>query len=366
MKKVLFIAPLDSKGRFVGGVYSYAKSILDSSFFVEQGIDFHGLSTCLVNRGAFSGGQFKFENIINFFKLKKKINQTLKNNQFDLIYINSSRKYALLKDLLLFKRKHLKKHKLILHIHFADIDNVLPNNRFIKKLTLGLIKKKVTKLIVLSSELKKAFESNGVKEDRISVLYNYYDSKLPSVSPSFLDKKNNTRILKFIFMGSITKRKGIHDILDVFSSSKTKNVELLVCGEPNNKEGFELVKEYSKFENIFFKGYADWDAKISAYLEANVFILPSYAEGLPISILEALHFGLPVISTPVGAIKEIIEKQNGILINPGDRKGLLNAIQQYKNNPNLLREQSINNLSYSKKFDFETFSMKLVGILNQI
>ena len=72
MKKVLFIAPLDSKGRFVGGVYSYAKSILDSSFFVEQGIDFHGLSTCLVNRGAFSGGQFKFENIINFFKLKKR------------------------------------------------------------------------------------------------------------------------------------------------------------------------------------------------------------------------------------------------------------------------------------------------------
>ena len=66
----------------------------------------------------------------------------------------------------------------------------------------------------------------------------------------------------------------------------------------------------------------------------DVFVLPSYNEGLPISILEAMSYNLPIISTKVGGIPEILKNEyNGYLINPGDLIALENAISALINNP---------------------------------
>lgn len=69
---------------------------------------------------------------------------------------------------------------------------------------------------------------------------------------------------------------------------------------------------------------------------ADVYVLPSYKEGLPISILEAMSYSLPVISTRVGGIPEIIMNgKNGLLINPGDKEALYESIIKLKNSEEL-------------------------------
>ena len=69
------------------------------------------------------------------------------------------------------------------------------------------------------------------------------------------------------------------------------------------------------------------EKKITAISNSNVFILPSYNEGLPISVLEAMSYGMPVISTRVGDIEDaVIEGENGFLINPGDVESLAERI----------------------------------------
>jgi glycosyltransferase involved in cell wall biosynthesis len=78
---------------------------------------------------------------------------------------------------------------------------------------------------------------------------------------------------------------------------------------------------------VEFRGAVSDEEKINAYLEAAIFLLPSYGEGQPLSILEAMAAGLPVISTPVGSIAEVIEQEtNGLLISPGDRGALAAAM----------------------------------------
>ena len=78
---------------------------------------------------------------------------------------------------------------------------------------------------------------------------------------------------------------------------------------------------------VCYDGWVAGERKASLMSMANIYILPSYAEGLPISILEAMTYGMAIISTPVGGIPEIVrQNENGILIAPGDTEALSNAI----------------------------------------
>jgi glycosyltransferase involved in cell wall biosynthesis len=85
-------------------------------------------------------------------------------------------------------------------------------------------------------------------------------------------------------------------------------------------------------------------AKIELFQKAMVYILPSYGENLPYSLLEAMAVGSPVIATPVGAIPEIIEDgQNGFLIQPGDHTALAERIVNLLDDPELREKMSKEN-----------------------
>ena len=95
----------------------------------------------------------------------------------------------------------------------------------------------------------------------------------------------------------------------------------------------------------------------------DVYILPSYNEGLPIAILEAMAYHHPVISTPVGGIPEIIKSgENGILVQPGDTKAIADAIKFYIENRDAIRKQG--EKAYKVVLDF--FPEKVFGDLKAL
>jgi glycosyltransferase involved in cell wall biosynthesis len=100
-----------------------------------------------------------------------------------------------------------------------------------------------------------------------------------------------------------------------------------------NIEEFEvLAKEKGVVENIKFTGPVSDLEKWKYLFESDFYCLPSYAEGQPISIIEAMSIGLPVISTTVGSIPEMItDSTNGILIPAGDMVKLVEAIKKMSN-----------------------------------
>lgn len=103
--------------------------------------------------------------------------------------------------------------------------------------------------------------------------------------------------------------------------------------------------------------------KIECLNWEDVYILPSYNEGLPIAILEAMSYKHPIISTPVGGIPEVIKNyENGILVQPGNKEEIIEAIKYYIENPESIKDQG------NKAFETvqEFFPEKVFSDLSQI
>ena len=115
-------------------------------------------------------------------------------------------------------------------------------------------------------------------------------------------------------------------------------------------------------------GYVDEKEKIKTLTSPDIYILPSPAEGLPISILEAMSAGLAVISTNVGAIPEVIENGvNGYLIEKGDYKNLAEKILTLANNRELLDTMSLNNSEKVKRtYDLNKVISKMDDLYDSI
>ena len=124
-----------------------------------------------------------------------------------------------------------------------------------------------------------------------------------------------------LFLGRIERSKGIFDLLDVISALRAANPEIrLVCAGDGQ---LEAVKQYVQHlaigDAVDFPGWIGPKEKGALMSRAAVFVLPSYAEGMPMSLLEAMAAGLPVITTEVGGIPDVVtDGVTGFLFTPGD------------------------------------------------
>ena len=100
---------------------------------------------------------------------------------------------------------------------------------------------------------------------------------------------------------------------------------LEIGGNKNEEALKEAIRAQHLEDCVHFNGFVSGDLKKELLSRSDVFVLPSYNEGLPISILEAMSYGCAIISTPVGGIPEVV-KDNGVLVQPGDIEGIAAAI----------------------------------------
>lgn len=184
--------------------------------------------------------------------------------------------------------------------------------------------------IVLSDNVKKYFQDTlGYKN--VNTINNIVDHANPSLS------YHDTGELKIIYFGLINKNKGVFDLIDVFVKHKSEfsnKVKLTICGIGETDEFMHLIRENSLENIIQFEGWVSGKKKFELLADSDILILPSYIEGLPISLLEAMAYSKAIISTNVGGIPSILQNgYNGFLIEPGDKIALFNAIKHYIDNP---------------------------------
>jgi glycosyltransferase involved in cell wall biosynthesis len=149
-------------------------------------------------------------------------------------------------------------------------------------------------------------------------------------------------------------------------NEQNKKIKILVFGEGQEKNKLEKMIQDLKLQDVFILG--GFIKNGSQYLKGfDIFILPSLSEAMPLSILEAGQAGLPVISTNVGGIPEIIEnKKTGLLINPGSEKEITDAINYLKENK-VEAEKMAANLKdkVERDFNFEEFIKKTFAVYNE-
>lgn len=307
----------------------------------------------------------KIINIINAFRQRSSLVTYVKRNPDVMIHVHTSIGWTLLKDLFIISKiRKNTKSKIILSIHFAELNKIVSSVAAIRKYELNVLKKCVDEVIFLSRKTQEEFVAEGVDPHKTSVLYTFHDFE------TNMEKDTKTIIgspVKLLFVGSIDKRKGILDLLEVIGRISDQNISLDICGIINDESiRAEYENKVKSLANIVVEhGYVNGTEKREIFSDSDILILPSYGEGMPIVIMEGMASGNAIISTKVGSIPEIVSAENGILIDPGDRVALENAIMSFLNNDSYLKETKLNNIRKGMSFGLVSNIESLCSIYNK-
>lgn len=143
-----------------------------------------------------------------------------------------------------------------------------------------------------------------------------------------------------LFLGLLGQRKGIFDLLQALALLRARGVafQLMVGGNGEVERCRQRIAELGLADRVELLGWVGGEAKQRLLAEADLFVLPSHHEGLPMSLLEAMSWGLPVVSTRVGGIPDLVrEGDEGLLVEPGDVEGLAEALARLAASADLRR-----------------------------
>lgn len=235
-------------------------------------------------------------------------------------------------------------------------------------------------LIVLSKYYQEFYTSIGVKKEKIVILDNLVPKPVindgsTTLTTSADDDNPSTgsgqaqKRLHLLFLGEISHRKGAFDIVQAVKEHPELkyNVEIRIGGNGETEKLVEAIREAGLEECVKFEGWVGAEKKIDLLNWADVYILPSFNEGLPISILEALSYSCPIISTPVGGIPEVVlvndndnfGKVNGILVEPGNTEEIAKAMAYYVEQPEKVKEHGAVSGEIIKRYYPEAVFAKL-------
>jgi glycosyltransferase involved in cell wall biosynthesis len=204
---------------------------------------------------------------------------------------------------------------------------------FIKKIS-SLCVKNARAILVVSDKLEQSMRNHGLQNTYIKI-GNVVDTNL--FKPKSLQ---DIAPFKFIHVSTVNdKEKNITGMIEAAYLMSRKNISfrLDIIGDSPERQNFEALAQQYKLLNrvIFFHGFQLPSMVASMMAEAHCFILNSNYEGLPCVLLEAMSCGIPVIATKVGAVPEIINYKQGILIDVNQSNDLARAMEDmisgYKN-----------------------------------
>lgn len=245
---------------------------------------------------------------INGFKQIKKI---LKENQKDNLEVHTHTRFYLTNFIATFlsNRYHYT------HYHFEHGSSfVKDGSSFVKTFaylfdqSLGkYILKKSSKIFPISEGVKNFLEENYKNLNYGPILYNSYNFK----EEDFLTKKIPT-ILKLLFVGRIIKTKGVYELIGACLELQKQRIPfiLTMIGDGSERKKIEeKVKEYNLEKQILIRGSLPYEETQKEYPKHDIFLNPSYTEGLPTTVLEALSNSLLVVASNAGGTNEIIPNE---------------------------------------------------------
>ena len=277
----------------------------------------------------YKAGSVLYKTYAFFIGLLKISYTLLQNRKIKIVHIHGASNSSFYRKFFFFIfSKFLFGRKVVYHVHGAEYHLF-----FAKSKTKKLFRKFINRvdiLICLSESWKQFFEEN-FNPNKIEILPNIVDY------PAIRGGGRDIRKIRFLFLGYIDNRKGVFDLIEVINNNVdvfSNKIELIIGGNGEVVKLQNLIEKYQIGHIVKFVGWIQNETKIQYLQNTDIYILPSYNEGLPISILEAMSYGKPIISTDVGGIPEIVKNnENGFLISPGNLEQIEKSINHFIENP---------------------------------
>lgn len=279
----------------------------------------------------------------------RKVLGCLIRRRANILHLHMAERGSFYRKAWLLKLGHWFGVPVVIHHHGAEFEDFYGTLSEKKKQYVKEILEEADLNLVLSERLKQELLQKAPLA-KTEVLHNAVP--VPDRIP---DRTNVDRIL---MLGAQGKRKGSYDLLEAVAAidkKLPKTIKVWMCGDENVAGVKQRVEELGLQNRIEHVGWIAGAEREECLRRAMLHVLPSYREGLPMSILETMGQGIPNISTRIASIPEVIQDgENGFLITPGDVEALQNRILKLVSEDRLRREFS----EKGARLIRESFSLK--------
>lgn len=260
--------------------------------------------------------------------------------KYDLFHIHTAERGSTFRKNFYLRKVKQAGKRAVVHIHGAEYLTFYDGLDSRKKKIVKDFFRQADLVLALSDSWKEELEHRFPMK-ACQTLYNGVDPASLQLAVSDPAGCRNS----FLMLGRLGERKGAYDLIAAAELALRQNPGLKLClaGDGEVDQVRALVKEKGLEQNITVPGWIDRAERLRRLWEAATVVLPSYHEGLPVSILEGMAAGKAIISTTVGAIPEVVGEENGILISPGDIPALADALLRCSSSPGLLINMSEHN-----------------------
>ncbi|WP_190287812.1 glycosyltransferase family 4 protein [Massilia sp. NR 4-1] len=235
--------------------------------------------------------------------------------QVALAHVHTASRASFWRKSLFFLIAFLCRIPVLLHLHGAEFHVFYERDCGpLRRWLVRAIYNRVSHVVVLSASWRD-WVSSISRNPRISVVYN------PVVVPPAVADWSQRLPGQTLFFGRVGQRKGTYDLLAAAASLKAEfpGLRLDIGGDGEVEHASAEAAALGLQQQVHFLGWVRGDAKAAALARSSIYALPSYNEGLPMSVLEAMAAGLPILSTPVGGIPEAVsDGVEGFLVPAGD------------------------------------------------
>lgn len=283
------------------------------------------------------------------------------NQKYDIAHIHMSYGGSFIRKKYIIKLLNYNKIPIILHMHGSQFKEFYNKSSNSKKRQIRNTLNQVDVILALGEQWKEYYQSIST-----STVISLDNAVFPKEDSSTFDEK-----IYITTMGVLSQRKGTYDLIKVASKIKDKigpKYKFLIAGDGEVDNVKEIIKEKHLEDMFIIPGWISDEQKIeNIYRKSIIYILPSYNEGMPMSILEAMSYGLPIISTNVGSIPSVVSEKNGFIIQPGDTDELEKLLIQLINNQNIISKFGKNNRKeINEKYNIFVSLDKLVSIYKTV
>ena len=280
--------------------------------------------------------------------------RTLLGEHFDIVHINPSLNFkGVMRDsVFILIARHLLRIRMVVFFHGWELD-FAQTVRGWRLTVFRAVFGKADATLVLAKEFKQTLLDWGFADEKVIVETTAFDETLTEgfdIDQAITARQHGP--FNIVFLSRLIKEKGLYESLATFAllTKKYPAMRLLVAGDG---EEFLNVKAYIEREHLdraVMLGYIQNRQKIDLLAQSSVFFLPSYTEGLPISLVEAMAMGLPIVTRSVGGIKDFfLQGRNGFSTESLDPQEFASFIGELYERRDLFVEISHYNYGYAKE-----------------
>lgn len=239
-------------------------------------------------------------------------------NDFDIVHVHMAAQASFTRKSIFIRLAKKAGKKIIIHQHAADFDDYFfKQSDELKRQQIKEVFAMADRVIVLSEEWADFFGKHVCDEKKIAIVHNGV------VIPNY--EKTDYTDQNVLFLGRLGERKGAYDLLKVIPDvlKRIPNARFFFGGDGEVERCKELAEKTGIADNVSFLGWIRDTEKEEYLKKCSTFVLPSYHEGMPMSVLESMSYGLATISTNAGGIPQIISQGiDGYRVEAGDLKEL--------------------------------------------